>query len=54
MLDADPAAGHVWGELTAGRQRTLVYGIERAKRIETRQRRAAAVVATLRDEFRLR
>jgi uncharacterized protein YdeI (YjbR/CyaY-like superfamily) len=53
LLDTDPAAEHLWGELTAGRQRTLVHDIERAKRIETRRRRAAAVVAALRDEFGL-
>lgn len=50
LLDADPAADHAWAALTPGRQRTLVYGIERAKRAETRRRRAAAVVAALRDE----
>lgn len=53
VFDVDPAVEHVWGALTPGRQRTLVYGIERAKRPETRTRRAAALARQLRDEYGL-
>ncbi len=53
LLEADPVAEHLWEELTAGRQRSLVYGVERAKRPETRQRRAQAVVDQVLTEFGL-
>ncbi len=53
LLEADPVAEHAWEELTAGRRRSLVYGVERAKRPETRQRRAQAVVDQVLTEFGL-
>lgn len=43
-LQADPEATAAWQSLTPGRQRTLAYGVTRAKRPATRQRRAAAVL----------
>lgn len=52
-LSRDPAVEHAWDSLTPGRQRTLVYDIERARRPDTRARRATKVVDTLRDEFGL-
>lgn len=51
VFEADPAAEHLWSGLTPGRQRTLVYGILRARRSETRARRAEALVTHLRHEF---
>lgn len=51
LLERDFVAEHLWEELTPGRKRSLVYGIERAKRAETRQRRAQSVIDDLRDEF---
>lgn len=32
LHDPDPVAEHLWEELTRGRQRSLVYGVERARR----------------------
>jgi hypothetical protein len=46
-FDADPLAEHLWEGLTPGRQRSLAHSIDRGKRPETRQRRAAAIVAEL-------
>ncbi|MCB9554101.1 MAG: YdeI/OmpD-associated family protein [Myxococcales bacterium] len=43
-LDAQPGVALAWAALTPGKRRTLVYGVERARRPETRARRAAAVV----------
>lgn len=54
LFDADPEVEHLWEDLTPGRQRSLVYGVERAKRPETRRRRAEAIVEDLLDEFGLR
>ncbi len=53
LLEADPVAEHLWEELTPGRQRSLVYGVERAKRTETRRRRARSLVDELRTELGL-
>lgn len=53
LLEADPIAEHLWEELTPGRKRSHVYGVERAKRPETRGRRARAVVEQLLAEFGL-
>jgi len=46
-LDDDPEAAFAWRELTPGKQRTLAYGVARAKRPETRMRRARALAASL-------
>lgn len=46
-LMADPEAALAWAALTPGRQRTLAYGVERAKRVATRQKRARAIVLQL-------
>ncbi|MEM9697128.1 MAG: YdeI/OmpD-associated family protein [Myxococcota bacterium] len=46
-LEAEPAAAELWRTLSAGKRRTWVYGVERAKRPETRHKRAAKVVAEL-------
>ncbi|MEM0960990.1 MAG: YdeI/OmpD-associated family protein [Bacteroidota bacterium] len=43
-LDLDPVASAAWRALTPGRQRTLAYGVGRAKRPETRVRRALALL----------
>ena len=43
-LDLDPVASAAWNALTPGRQRTLAYGVGRAKRPETRGRRALALL----------
>lgn len=51
LLETDPVAEHLWEELTPGRQRSLIYGVERAKRAETRHRRAQSVIDGLRNEF---
>ena len=53
FLGADPVVEHLWEELTPGRQRSLVYGVEQAKRPETKHRRARAVVDELLAEFGL-
>lgn len=53
LLETNPVAEHAWEELTAGRRRSLVYGVEQAKRPETRQRRARAVVDQVLAEFGL-
>ena len=53
LLATDPAVEHLWEELTPGRQRSLVYGVERSKRSDTRQRRAQSVVDTLLGEIGL-
>jgi len=49
-LDEDPEAAVLWAAATPGRQRTLAYGVARAKRSETRARRAQALLAQLVDE----
>ncbi|MFK7989460.1 MAG: YdeI/OmpD-associated family protein [Sandaracinaceae bacterium] len=46
-LSNDAEAKLLWTMLTPGKQRTLAYGVERAKRPDTRRRRAAAVPAAL-------
>ncbi len=46
-LAADPVAEHAWESLTPGRRRTLAYGVTRAKRPETRRRKARELVAEL-------
>lgn len=51
LLDENPTAEHIWGELTSGRKRSLMYGVQRAKRAETRRRRARSVVDGLLTEF---
>lgn len=43
-LDAHPAASAAWASFTPGKRRTLAYGVERARRPETRARRAEQVV----------
>lgn len=43
-LGLDPAAAAAWAALTPGRQRTMAYGVGRAKRPETRVRRALALL----------
>jgi len=43
-LEAHPAASAAWAAFTPGKRRTLAYGVERAKRPETRLRRAEQVV----------
>ena len=43
-LAADPEAAMAWAALTPGKQRTLAYGVERAKRPETRRKRATATL----------
>lgn len=47
-LLAAPDAALRWDLLTPGKQRTLVYAIERAKRPETKARRALKVIESLR------
>lgn len=47
-LARDPQLEHRWESLRAGRRRTLVYPIERARRPETRARRVEAVLDELR------
>ncbi|GAB5521650.1 MAG: hypothetical protein RhofKO_39010 [Rhodothermales bacterium] len=49
-LDLDPVGAKAWHALTPGKQRTLAYGIARAKRPETRIRRALAVIADVTAE----
>ncbi|MEM6954269.1 MAG: YdeI/OmpD-associated family protein [Myxococcota bacterium] len=46
-LEANPAAEARWAALTPGKKRTLSYGVERAKRPDTRHRRAQKVVEEL-------
>lgn len=48
LLDADEQLQHLWLSLTPGRRRTLAYPVDRAKRPETRQRKATALVEELR------
>lgn len=43
----DPAAEHIWQSLSVSKRKTMAYDITRAKRRETRERRARAVIATL-------
>jgi len=43
-LSARPEAEEAWAEFTPGKRRTLAYGVERAKRQATRERRAEKVV----------
>ncbi len=43
-LASSPVAFEAWSRFTPGRRRSLAYAIERAKRAETRQRRAERVV----------
>jgi hypothetical protein len=43
----DPALEHRWETLTAGRRRTLLHPIERARRPETRAKRVRAVLDEL-------
>jgi hypothetical protein len=43
-LEAHPAASDEWASFTPGKRRTLAYGVERAKRPETRVLRAEKVV----------
>ncbi len=43
-LEAHPEASAAWASFTPGRRRTLAYGVERAKRPETRRLRAEGVV----------
>ena len=52
-LEGNPEAAHAWETLTPGRRRSLVYGIERARRPETKARRAQAVVDEVCQEFGL-
>ena len=47
-LAADPEADAVWQSLTPGRRRGLAYLVGKAKREETRRRKAAELVAELR------
>jgi len=42
-LEAHPAAAAAWASFTPGKRRTLAYGVERAKRPETRVLRAEKV-----------
>ena len=46
-LDEDPEAGILWAALTPGRRRSLAYAVTRAKKPETRARRAASLLADL-------
>lgn len=48
-LDEDGDANTAWNQLTAGRQRGLVHRIVSAKRTETRAKRLAEVLATLKE-----
>ncbi|MEO0598401.1 MAG: YdeI/OmpD-associated family protein, partial [Chloroflexota bacterium] len=48
LADADDEIAQFWETLSPGKRKTLVYGIERAKRPETRIRRANKVL----DEVR--
>lgn len=43
-IEAHPAASDAWASFTPGKRRTLAYGVERAKRPETRVLRAEKVV----------
>ncbi|GAB4516334.1 MAG: hypothetical protein OHK0046_21530 [Anaerolineae bacterium] len=43
-----PEVAEVWAGLSPSRQKTLAYNITRAKKAETRQRRAKAVIEELR------
>lgn len=47
-LEANPALEHVWEMLAPSKRKTMVYDILRAKRQETRQRRAQKVMDELR------
>jgi hypothetical protein len=47
-FDTAPDAALIWHSLTPGKQRTLTYGIERAKQPATKIRRAEKVIAELR------
>lgn len=46
-LSDDAEAALLWTMLTPGKQRTLAYGVARAKRPDTQRRRAAAVLSQL-------
>ena len=46
-LDVDAEAALAWAALTPGKQRTMAYAVARAKRPQTRHRRARAVIEQL-------
>ncbi|MEL6611862.1 MAG: YdeI/OmpD-associated family protein [Bacteroidota bacterium] len=48
-LALDPEAAEAWYQLPPGMQRTLAYGVGRAKQAATRERRALKVLAGVRD-----
>jgi len=48
-LGESPEMEHKWHCLTPGKRRTLAYDVDRAKRPETRRRRAAKVLEQLGD-----
>ncbi|MEM7789247.1 MAG: YdeI/OmpD-associated family protein [Bacteroidota bacterium] len=49
-LALDPEAARAWDALPPGKRRTLAYGVGRAKRPETRERRALALAEAVRTE----
>lgn len=51
-LSLDPGARAAWRALPPGRRRTLAYGVARAKRPETRERRARALAESVRSGAR--
>lgn len=50
-LQAEPEIMEAFAQLPTGKQKTLAYSVERAKRIETRVRRARAIVDDLRQSL---
>ncbi len=47
LLSWEPDAAEAWEALTPGRRKTLAYQVDRAKRPETRERRARELVEEL-------
>lgn len=49
-LEFEPLAKAAWDKLTPGRQRSLAYSVDRAKRPETKVNRALAIAEKLRED----
>ncbi len=48
-LQIEPDIMEVWSQLSTSRQKTYAYGVNRAKKSETRQRRSRKIVEELRE-----
>jgi hypothetical protein len=50
-LQREPQIMEAFAELSINKQKTLAYGVERAKKLETRIRRSQAIVEELRESL---